>query len=294
MTSTQVSSSQAPSPGLIVARTHAQAMDWSLALASQGIACVIHPPEESRGWALEVEGRDVPQALQTLKLYLVENRRKPSALTPAVGEFLFHWGVLLWCLLLVMVYWAVEAPGSNLKTAGVFDTEATARGDYWRPVTATFLHHDADHLAANLTTGFLLIGLAMGRFRVGPALLGALLAGTGANLFAWAARGRDYIGLGASGVVMAALGMLAFSLFADARAGRISMGSVRRALIGGVLLFILLGASPQSDVLAHAGGFILGAGASAALASLPARVSESSAFDLICALSATAWIWAMA
>lgn len=274
-----------PGSGLLIpARTERQAMDWSLALASQEIACVIRPPVDQLGWTLEVDPRDVPRALHTLRAYHAENRHHPTALTPAVGELVFHWGVLAWCLLMLVIFLAADAPGNRMAEAGEFVTRATVQGDWWRPLTATFLHAGPDHLAANLTTGFLLVGLAMGRFGVGPALWGTLLAGTAGNLLAWWWRAREYTGLGASGVVMAALGMLAVSLAIDTRAHRISMATLLRGVLGGVLLFILLGTAPQSDVLAHTGGFLAGLVAAAGLGALPARVRTSVGFDVACAV----------
>jgi rhomboid protease GluP len=260
-------------------------MDWSLALASQEILSAIHPPRGGLGWALEVDSRDTARALRTLRLYHVENRRWRTPLAPSSANLLFHWGVLLWCLLLVIVASAADAPGSALRTQGVFHTAATARGEWWRPLTATFLHEDPAHLAANATTGFLLLGLAMGRYGVGPALFASLLAGTAGNLLAWAWRGRDYFGLGASGVVMAALGLLTVSLVADVRAGTVARPLLTRSLLGGSFLFILLGTSQHSDVLAHAGGFLVGALAGLLILVLPRRWTEAAGWDVGCAVA---------
>src|SRR5690606_26595581 len=115
-------------------------------------------------------------------------------------------------------------------------------------------------------------------------LLGTALAGAVGNLFAWFWRASDYHGLGASGVVMGALGMLAVSLVGDTLAGRISARTLRRGLLGGALLFILLGTSPQSDVLAHAGGFLAGAAVGGLVTLLPVRWLESTRWDAGCAV----------
>lgn len=267
----------------IAAGSQRQAMDWSLALASQEIACVIRAPREERGWGLEVDARDATRALRTLQLYHLENRRWTGTVVSGVGDLMFHWGVLLWCLLMLMIFHAGGDGPSRLNDTGRFVTSATRQGEWWRPLTATFLHASPEHLVANLTTGFVLIGLAMGRFGAGPTLLSTLVAGTAANLFAWAWRAEDYTGLGASGVVMAALGMLAVMLARDWRMRRISGGMLIRALLGGILLFILLGTSPRSDVLAHGGGFLAGALCGAFLVLLPDRWTRARRFDVACA-----------
>lgn len=269
-----------PRGTLIPIRSEKQSMDWSLALASQNIVCAIRPPRDGMGWALEVDPADAGAALRTLRQYHLENRSWREAFAPADGAMAFHWAALPWCLLLLIVDYAARAPGSRLGLMGSFQTRATAAGEWWRPLTATFLHSGPDHLAANLATGFVLLGLAMGRFGGGAALLATLLAGVGGNLLAWLGRGTDYTGLGSSGVVMGALGMLTVSMVTDGRAHRLAPASVMRGFMGGTALFILLGTSPDSDVLAHAGGFLCGAILAVMLGLLPARITSGRGFGL--------------
>ncbi|MCC7375329.1 MAG: rhomboid family intramembrane serine protease [Verrucomicrobiales bacterium] len=275
-----------------------QAMDWSLTLASQEILCLIRPPTEGARWSLEVDPRDAGRALRTLRQYHLENRRRQGVLTPRVGDFVFHWAVLLWCLAMVMVFSAATVPGGQMEAAGAFDTRLTGGGQWWRPITATFLHAGSEHLTANLTFGFLLLGLAMGRMGVGVAAVVTLLAGISGNLFAWAWRGHDYVGLGSSGVVMGALGLLAASVLIDARRGRVTRTTLIRSLLGGVFLFILIGTAQKADVLAHAGGFLGGALFGAILALLPDHWLRARGFDGVCALvylliSGLSWIAAL-
>lgn len=273
-------------------------MDWSLALASQDLACVIRAPIEGLGWSLEVDPGDSARALRTLRLYHVENRGWRAAFVPSDSTLSFHWGAVLWCFLMLVLSWASEAPGSRLQEVGMMLSPAVASGQWWRPITATFLHGGVDHLAANLATGFVLIGLAMGRFGPGAALLTSLLSGSAGYLSAWFFRPYLNPGLGASGVVMAALGMLTVSLVSDARAHRLAPAAVVRGILGGIALFILLGTSPRSDVPAHTGGFLWGATLACGLALLPRRWVEHRGFDATCAaayglLAVTAWICAL-
>lgn len=275
-------------------------MDWSLALASQDIACCILPPDEvsGRGWALTVDPADSQRALRTLRAYHTENRRWHHALHQAPGEVPFQWSAIVWCFLMALIFTAANAPDSRLQQLGTFSTAATAAGQWWRPLTATFLHASPDHLVANLTSGFLLLGWTMGRFSPGPALLGTLLAGVAGNLSAWAWRSTPYIGLGSSGVVMGALGMLAVSLFLDLGAGRVTRSQAIRGVFGGGFLFILQGTAARSDVAAHAGGFLWGAVLGLLLAALPERVRTRALFDGLCGLgyvgvAASGWIAAL-
>jgi hypothetical protein len=68
--------------------------------------------------------------------------------------------------------------------------------------------------------------------------------------------------------------------------------------MGGILLFILIGTSPQSDVLAHAGGFLVGGLLGGLLAALSTAWSKSTWFDVAASLAYLvlglgAWLWAL-
>lgn len=283
---------------LIPTRSEKQTLEWSLALASQEIACVLRAPTAGRGWALEVDAQEAARALRTLRLYHVENRGWRAAFVPTDSTLTFHWGALVWCFVMMVVLWTSEAANSRLVETGAMLSAQVARGEWWRPVTATFLHAGSDHLAANLATGFVLLGLAMGRYGPGTALLTSLLAGVAGYVSAGLFRSYDHPGVGASGVVMAALGMLAVSMVADVRAGRLAPGTMGRGILGGVALFLLLGTSPRSDVLAHAGGFVWGALLATVLSILPVSVTTGRRFEVTCAaaylvVGLAAWIAAL-
>src|ERR1700735_4450647 len=83
-------------PPAIPARSKRQAMDWSLVLASQGIAVIINQAES--GWVLMVDPPEFERAKAVLGQYQIENRgwRWRRAL-PGTGVA-FHWGAVLWVL----------------------------------------------------------------------------------------------------------------------------------------------------------------------------------------------------
>ena len=139
------------------------------------------------------------------------------------------------------------------------DGAALAQGDWWRLFTATWLHADLGHIAMNAVFGFLFLGLVMGRYGPGVGLLAAYLAGVGGNIIAWLVYDETYRGLGASGVVMGALGLLAIqSVVHLKRRNTNTFRLFASGLLAGVLLFVFLGVSPGTDVVAHLGGFITG------------------------------------
>jgi rhomboid protease GluP len=245
-----------PAVARIPARSRHQAMDWSLVLASQGIEPTIEYAEDGAGWGLLVSEPDYEPSLKALRQYQLENRRRPWRQDVFGAGILFDWGSLAWVFLLGLFYWLNT--GGEFEAAGIMDGTAVAHGQWWRLFTAMWLHADLGHLATNATLGLVLLGLAMGRYGTGVGLLAAYLAGAGGNLAAWLLSSTPHLSLGASGMVMGCLGLLAvqsFSLWRQTpHAGKYLVSGV----VGGVMLFVLFGLTPGTDVLAHAGGFTAG------------------------------------
>ena len=135
---------------------------------------------------------------------------------------------------------------------------------------------------ANLAVGLPVFGLAMGRYGPGGALLAAFLAGAGGNVAGLLLHPHPHRALGASGMVMGALGLLAIQSLSlrpgNPRTRRYILGGS----IAGVMLFILLGLDPASDVAAHFGGFVCGLMLGAALTLIPQKRLFQPATRAIC------------
>jgi rhomboid protease GluP len=229
-------------------------MDWSLALVSQGIESIIDF-SEATGWGLIVDAPAQERALRTIQQYRVENLRWPWR-RKIREQILFDWASLLWVLLISLFFWLGET-GVDLSNAGAMNGAAVSRGEWWRLFTAMFLHADLGHLVSNAGFGLLLLGLAMGRYGTGVGLFAAYLAGAGGNVLTWMVDGR-HRSLGASGMVMGALGLLAVQSVPLWRKNPHALKFALAGLAAGGMLFVLLGLSPGTDVVAHFGGFLSG------------------------------------
>ena len=268
-------------------------MDWSLALISQGIESTID--HSDAGWALIVATDEQDRALGTIRQYRAENSRWRwrQEIRP---EILFDWTSVVWVVLISLFYW-LETRNASLRDAGLMDSAAVSRGAWWRLFTAVFLHADPAHLAANATFGLLLLGLTMGRYGSGIGLLAAYLAGAGGNAVAWFFF-RNHLSLGASGMVMGCLGLLTAQSPRLLRNNPHALKYLFSGVAAGVLLFVLMGLDPQSDVLAHFGGFLTGLLLGILLALRP-RFACSAAINLsasvlFCLLVVFAWWRAIA
>jgi membrane associated rhomboid family serine protease len=128
----------------------------------------------------------------------------------------------------------------------------------------------------------LLLGLAMARFGGGVAILATFLAGVIANAAGLPLHSEPFRGLGASGMVMGALGLLAVESFTQWRKYPASSKIFLRAAGGAIFILLLIGVSPGTDVTAHVGGFVVGALFGVVLAMIrPSRLQDS-AVNLVC------------
>ncbi|HEY3864202.1 MAG TPA: rhomboid family intramembrane serine protease [Verrucomicrobiae bacterium] len=277
-------------PLRIPAHSRRQAMEWGLVLASQGLEPVVDHSEEE-GWALLVEEQDQDLALASLKQYQLENRgwRWKQA------GMLFHWGGLGWAAAIAAFYYwsAVRFPA--FRDAGILDSAKIREGQWWRIWTAITLHENISHLAANASTGFILMGLAMARYGAGVALLAAFVAGAAGNVASFLFYSQPHESLGASGMVTGALGLVIVQSFSQWRRHAFGRGLFFRALSAGVLLIVaLVGFSPSSDTAAHLGGFAAGAILGCALGFVPPRrlhggLASAAALLALAALLGSTW-----
>lgn len=240
----------------IPARSRRLAMDWSLVLTSQGIPTIIENHPET-GWALVVTSIDHGRALESIRQYRFENARWPWRKPVLRAPLIFDWASIMWVMMIGIFHYA-SSVRPVMQNAGLMDTTLVASGQWWRLFTAIWLHADYAHLAGNAAIGFMLLGLSMGLHGTGLGLLAAYLAGVGGNLTDWMVYGDGHHSLGASGMVMGALGLLAVQSFILRRELNYAKKYIFGGIASGVMLFTLLALSPESDVVAHLGGFISG------------------------------------
>ena len=278
----------------IHARSERQAMDWSLVLVSQGIETTIEFCAESARWELVVPARDGESAFKALRQYRIENRGWPWQQPVFHSGLLFDWGCLAWVFVLSLFY-LLDAQ-HNLRAAGHMDSSLAAQGQWWRLFTAVWLHADLAHLATNSAIGLLLLGFTLGRYGTGIGLLAAYLTGAGGNLLAWGLASQPHHSLGASGMVMGSLGLLATQSVAHWRQNPPSTRHAISSLLGGLMLFVLLGLTPGTDVSAHLGGFLSGLFLGGLLAFWPDSAAKAKT-NLLCGLCFTLlviWPWWLA
>lgn len=262
----------------ISARSRRQAMDWSLVLLSQGIESIIERNET--GWELSLPVDEYEHAIAILRQYQRENRHWSWQRQVFKGGLVFDWASISWVILLLFFYWLT--PVYHFKATGVLDIAAVNHGQWWRIFTAIWLHADVEHLATNAAMGFVLLGLTMGRFGTGTGLFSAYLAGVSANAIECVTAAEQHYSLGASGMVMGSLGILATQSFFLWRT-QYGRKFVLSAVAAGLMLFVLFGLAPGTDIVAHFGGFVIGLAFGGVL-SISRRITHRPVFSFFCGL----------
>lgn len=263
-----------PATAPISAWSERQAMDWSLVLVSQGIEVEIAQPNPTL-WQLLVAPADHARALNAIQRFRLENRHWAWRHLLPSGGIELHPAVLVWVCGLAGIHAGLPA---DLVQQGLFNTHWVRAGQWWRAFTAVGLHADLGHLAANSAVGLLVIGLAMTRFGAVRAFTLTWLAAALANFSALAWRDHEYTGLGASGMVMAAIGLITAEAVTQWRFSRFATRSILGVVGAGTCLFLLLGTSGRGDILVHTAGFLWGlvlGGAAAWIGSRRVLVSRS-------------------
>lgn len=200
------------------------------------------------------------------------NRRQALARQPWVSYALVLLNVTVWLLTLASGAALLQAPAEKMLAWGGNAASEVQRGQWWRLLTAVFLHSGMMHLTMNMA-GLLCTGPTVERVygsrRFLLLYLGAGLAGSALSLHFSAQHGTA---VGASGAVFGVAGALLVAALRHRRFLPTMLSFYTLAGIGMLLLDGMLRGfgSGQVDNAAHVGGLL--AGSLLALI-LPERIS---------------------
>jgi len=223
---------------------------WSLVLSSRRVLC------RSEKGRLLVAPALARLAVQEIVSYEEENRFLPGKAPLPDNSWV---SLLVVAVFLSLTVWLDQGLGRRMSwhLAGRADAGLILSGEWWRCVTALYLHADAGHLLSN--AGALAVLASLLARRIGSGLTWGLFVLTGSlgNLVnAWA-QAPDHLSVGASTGVFGLIGVLAGG------AGRAERGSrwqiLLLALGFGFSLLAMLGAGEERvDLGAHLFGLCCG------------------------------------
>ncbi len=244
-------------------RTSRELADFCLVLAARRIPFAFR--HEDGFHVLLAPAGEAERARAEIGIFLEENRDWPPR--PHDHLPVAEAGLWFWPLVLPVLFYGASGPweaGGRIFARGALG-RAVIEGEWWRPVTALFLHSGPVHLVSNLVFGWLFMLLLARSIGGGLAWLLSLAAAAAAGAANIALRpdGRMIVGL--STLVFAAAGVLCGLAF------RIP-GGWRRFLLAagsGLAFYAMLGAGGvRVDVRSHLFGLAAGLAAGAMLAAI--------------------------
>ena len=288
----------------VASRQHAE--DISLLLQSLGMEVHIDEPAPQAGWLIWVESSRHAEAQRVL----AEEEAAAQAPTGPVhtpgrsGDFTWVLGLAL----INIAAWAImEQHGGThdrhtLLRFGAVHSQLLYAGEWWRLVTAQFIHIGVRHLFGNMAALLVLGGLSVRVLGPGRLLFVYVVAGVCGNLAGFAFGSDTALKAGASGAIFGLLGALAGSRLrqlrrqsAAARPARfkpwhiLAMVLALYGFIGGVQY-------PHTDHIAHFGGMLGGVLAAAlpTAAEDTERKIQAGLGLLAVGVCVGAWLWAAA
>ena len=252
----------------VTSRQHAE--DISLLLQSLGMEVHIDEPAPQLEWVIWVESTRYAEAQRVL----AEEEAALQAVAPATpGHSPERQGDFAWVIGLVLINiaaWAIiEQHGGThdrdtLLRFGAIHTPLLRAGEWWRLVTAQFIHIGVRHLGGNMAALLALGGLSLRILGPGRLLFVYVLAGVCGNLAGFTFGSDTALKAGASGAIFGLLGALAGSRLRQLRQQSASSGPSRFKswhIIAMVLaLYGFIGGVqyPYTDHIAHFGGILGG------------------------------------
>lgn len=169
--------------------------------------------------------------------------------------------VAIWAFALAIWFVAAiaESQGAPLYSAGRVDGAAIRAGDWYRLVTALFLHGDLQHIVSNTGFGVAVLYFSARSLGSGLALLSALAAGVAGNAINVALQMDTHLSVGASTAIFGVLGMLGVFGWLARVQPQHKLASRVGPIVAAVAILAYTGAGGErTDVGAHLWGFAAG------------------------------------
>ncbi len=162
------------------------------------------------------------------------------------------------CVAVFMLAMQGEGAGTHARWVelGAIERVRVASGEYWRLLTALFVHFDASHLLGNLSV-LLFVGPPLAHW-LGPwrFLFVFVACGVGGNVASYAIAASGGLKAGASGAIAGVLGALGGQSLRPERSRRRKAWQTLGALAA--LYGLLVGFGPRADHVAHVAGLLVG------------------------------------
>ena len=231
---------------------------YSLVLSATGIEYRVEPT--INGFDILTEEALIDDSINSVGLYLDENIKHISVKPNFTTKFHTTYSGIFTAFLLFFIHWRISLSPNHQLFKDSFGASASKilSGDYFRCITALFLHGSDIHLVGNML-GLIVFGTSVCSITgAGAGWFMILTAGFLGNYFNACFYQTLHISIGASTGVFGAIGILAgYKMIYDLE----EIGFKANAFLpigAGLALLAFLGSSPNSDIMAHLFGYIAG------------------------------------
>ncbi|HEY2388996.1 MAG TPA: rhomboid family intramembrane serine protease [Candidatus Binatia bacterium] len=231
--------------------------------SSAGVFVVV--ADADREHAARILAEEYPQGVETTA-YL---RPPPPVPTPPLDDHDLQegwfgrgsWVVVLLAVACAAIFVAEERAGGSeshevLLRFGASRPAHVRTGEWWRLVTAVFVHIGPRHVLGNVATLVVLGPALAAALGAGRFALVYVLAGAAGNLLSYRFMPPDVVSAGASGAILGVLGALGGQRLRFAASARYRGWQVIAAILA--YLAIAVGSGPDVDAFAHVGGLLAG------------------------------------
>lgn len=242
-----------------------QAEELSLLLQSVGIEVRVSFDEqmERAPWVIAVEAARQAEARRMIDEE--DAQPLPAPPEPLLGvHSRLSWVVGL-VLVNVVIWWVTAQHGGSHRATtllhfGAVTSSLLAAGEWWRAVTAMFLHFDARHLIGNMALLSVLGVISLRMWGPGRLLFLYVMSGVMGNGAGFLFGSATAVKAGASGAILGLLGALAGARLRSLRHPRHFSRFKHWHVLAMLLAFygLIVGSHPNADHVAHIGGLLSG------------------------------------
>lgn len=206
---------------------------------------------------LQKEYVRISRSLEEMQMSMIRKQRKEMGLLKQIPKLTGTIAIIcfvVWLIASMVSYYLESEVLSAILCGAYYKMNVVSMHEYWRLLTAGFLHMDIFHLLMNLMA-LINVGIACEKnFNKRQYMVILLVSIFTGNLFVFLTEG-NLIGLGISGGVFGLLGAFIVTLFHN---GSIKHPVVKATVIRLFMINLLISILPGISLFAHLGGFIAG------------------------------------
>ena len=200
------------------------------------------------------EKRNLKRSLQQKARKNFQNNMKENSKYTQITKFIGFACLAIYVLMRLLSSINHDEVVSAIVLGAYYKMNVVSAFEYWRLLTAGFMHVDALHLACNMLALINLGSIVERQLTKGQYLFTLCLSIIVGNLFVLIGDG-NIVGVGISGGLFGLFGVLTVMLFAQ---GAFKNPNIRKSFFTTLIINMCISLMPNVSMLAHLGGFITG------------------------------------